>query len=46
MRFIFIFLLVIGCTKDYDLNPYTTVIKQLIKHENNDIIPYNHSKQE
>ena len=44
MRFIFIFLLVIGCTKHYDLNPYTTVIKQLIKDEINSNILYNHSK--
>ena len=46
MKYILIFFLLVSCVKDYDLNPYTTVIKQLIKHKNNENIPYNHSKQE
>ena len=44
MKYILIFFLSAGCIKDYDFNPYTTVIKQLIKHENSHTIPYNNSK--
>jgi hypothetical protein len=44
MKYILIFFLLVSCAKDYDFNPYTTVIKQLIKHENSHTIPYNHSK--
>ncbi len=47
MRFIFIFFLLVSCAKDYDLNPYTTVIKHLITGEyyENGALPYNYSKQ-
>ena len=44
MKLVIIFILLVGCVKDYDFNPYTTVIKQLIKHENSHTIPYSHSK--
>jgi len=44
MKYILIFFLLVSCAKDYDFNPYTTVIKQFIKHENSYTIPYNHSK--
>ena len=44
MKLVIIFILLVGCAKDYDFNPYTTVIKQLIKHENSHTIPDNHSK--
>jgi len=44
MKYILIFFLLVSCTKNYDLNPYTTVIKQLMKYEINDNILYNHSK--
>jgi hypothetical protein len=37
MKYILIFFLLVSCAKDYDLNPYTTVFKQLFKNEN-DII--------
>ena len=37
MKYLLIFFLLVSCAKDYDLNPYTTVIKQLLKNEN-DII--------
>ena len=37
MKYILIFFLLVSCAKDYDFNPYTTVIKQLLKNEN-DII--------
>jgi len=31
MKYLLIFFLSAGCVKDYDFNPYTTVIKELIK---------------
>ncbi len=37
MKYILIFFLLVSCAKDYDLNPYTTVIKQLLKNENDTI---------
>jgi hypothetical protein len=48
MKYILIFFLLVSCVKDYDLNPYTTVIKHLITGEyyyENGTLPYNHSKQ-
>ena len=44
MKFVIIFILLTSCVKDYDFNPYTTFIKQLIKHENSYTVPDNHSK--
>tara|TARA_R100001015_G_C4599814_1_gene154823 strand:- start:1002 stop:1133 length:132 start_codon:yes stop_codon:yes gene_type:complete len=37
MKYILIFFLLVGCAKDYDLNPYTTVIRELLKNENDTI---------
>lgn len=37
MKYILIFFLLVSCAKDYDLNPYTTVIKQLLKNENDTV---------
>ena len=31
VRIILIFILLSGCVKDYDLNPWTTVMKQIYK---------------
>ncbi len=31
VRIILILILLSGCTKDYDLNPWTTVLKQIYK---------------
>tara|TARA_R100001126_G_scaffold98712_1_gene73323 strand:- start:765 stop:878 length:114 start_codon:yes stop_codon:yes gene_type:complete len=32
MRFLIIFIIIAGCAmKDYDLNPWTTVVNQIIK---------------
>jgi len=31
VRIILIFILLSGCVKDYDLNPWTTVLKQVYK---------------
>ena len=36
MRLIFILIVVItltGCAKDYDLNPYTTIVRYIITNE-------------
>jgi len=44
MKLIIIFILLVGCVKDYDFNPYTTIIRQLIKYENSIIIPDSNSK--
>ena len=41
MKYILIFFLLVSCAKDYDLNPYTTIIKQLFKHENGSVINSN-----
>jgi len=30
MRILVILILLTGCVKDYDFNPYTTVLKQLL----------------
>ena len=36
MKFIIVALVVLtsltGCMKDYDLNPYTTLLNQIVKH--------------
>ena len=37
MKYILIFFLLVSCAKDYDLNPYTTVIRELLKNENDTI---------
>jgi len=44
MKLVIIFILLVSCGKDYDFNPYTTVIKQLIKHENSHTLPDSNSK--
>ena len=44
MKLVIIFILLVGCVKDYNFNPYTTVIKQLIKHENSYTVPDNNSQ--
>jgi len=33
MKLIIIFILLVGCVKDYNFNPYTTIVQQLIKSE-------------
>ena len=45
MKYLLIFFLLVSCAKDLDFNPYTTIIKQLIKNENSDSISDNNSKQ-
>ncbi len=30
---LFVVILTTGCVKDYDLNPFTTVMKHMIKYE-------------
>ena len=46
MRFIFIFILVIGCARDLDINPFTTIMKHLLigEHNENGALPHHHSK--
>ena len=44
MRLVIIFILLTSCVKDLDFNPYTTIIKQLIKHENSNSVPDSNSK--
>ena len=46
MRFIFIFILVIGCARDLDINPLTTVIKHVLigEYNENGALPHHHSK--
>jgi hypothetical protein len=34
MKYILIFFLLVSCVKDYDLNPYTTIVRELLKNEN------------
>jgi len=47
MKFIFIFILIIGCAHDLDINPLATIMKHLItgKSYENGALPYHHSKQ-
>jgi len=45
MKYLLIFFLLVSCVKDLDFNPYTTIIKQLIKNENSHTVPDNNSKQ-
>jgi len=33
MKLIIVFILLVGCVKDYDFNPYTAALKQLIKNK-------------
>ncbi len=33
MKLIIIFILLMGCVKDYKFNPYTSMFQQLIKNE-------------
>ena len=33
MKLIIVFIFLVGCVKDYNFNPYTTAVKQLIKSE-------------
>ena len=44
MKLIIVFILLTSCAKDLDFNPYTTIIKQLIKNENSHTVPDNNSK--
>ncbi len=33
MKLIIIFIFLVGCVKDYQFNPYTSILQQLIKSE-------------
>jgi len=44
MKYLLIFFLLVSCAKDLDFNPYTTILKQLIKHENSYTVPDSNSQ--
>ena len=46
MRVIIIVLLLTGCVKDLDINPFTTIMKHLLTgdYNENDTLPHHHLK--